>query len=76
MLRTGKLAGAGLDVTAIEPLPADNELWDCHNIIITPHNSPSSAQTHANVMSIMKDNLRRYLAGQPLTNLVDKKLGY
>lgn len=76
MLRNGQLAGAGLDVTAIEPLPADNELWDCPNIIITPHNSPSSAQTHANVMSIMKDNLRRYLAGQPLTNLVDKKLGY
>lgn len=76
MLRNGQLAGAGLDVTAVEPLPADNELWDCPNIIITPHNSPSSAQTHANVMSIMKDNLRRYLAGQPLTNLVDKKLGY
>jgi phosphoglycerate dehydrogenase-like enzyme len=76
MLRNGQLAGAGLDVTAIEPLPADNELWDCPNIIITPHNSPSSAQTHGNVMSIMKDNLRRYLAGQPLTNLVDKKLGY
>jgi phosphoglycerate dehydrogenase-like enzyme len=76
MLRNGQLAGAGLDVTAIEPLPADNELWDCPNIIITPHNSPSSAQTHANVMAIMKDNLHRYLAGQPLTNLVDKKLGY
>ena len=76
MLRNGQLAGAGLDVTAVEPLPADNELWDCPNIIITPHNSPSSAQTHANVMSMMKDNLRRYLAGQPLTNLVDKKLGY
>lgn len=76
MLRTGQLAGAGLDVTAVEPLPADNPLWDCPNILITPHNSPSSSQTHYNVMAIMKDNLRRYLAGQPLTNLVDKKLGY
>lgn len=76
MLRTGKLAGAGLDVTAVEPLPADSELWDCPNIFITPHNSPSSMQTRNNVMSIMKDNLRRYLAGEPLTNLVDKKLGY
>lgn len=76
MLRTGKLAGAGLDVTAVEPLPVDNPLWDCPNIFITPHNSPSSSQTHYNVMAIMKDNLRRYLAGQPLTNLVDKKLGY
>lgn len=76
MLRNGQLAGAGLDVTAIEPLPADSELWDCPNILITPHNSPSSSQTNHNVMSIMKDNLRRYLAGEPLTNVVDKKLGY
>ncbi len=76
MLRDGELAGAGLDVTAIEPLPADNELWDCPNIIITPHNSPSSDQTRANVMSIMRENLRRYLDGQPLTNLVDKEAGY
>ncbi|MEZ4614627.1 MAG: D-2-hydroxyacid dehydrogenase [Caldilineaceae bacterium] len=76
MLRDGELAGAGLDVTAIEPLPADNELWDCPNIIITPHNSPSSDQTRANVMSIMKENLRRYLDGQPLNNLVDKEAGY
>lgn len=76
MLRTGKLAGAGLDVTAVEPLPADNELWDCPNVFITPHNSPASGHTHRNVMAIMKDNLRRYLAGEPLTNLVDKKLGY
>ncbi len=76
MLRDGELAGAGLDVTAIEPLPADNELWDCPNIIITPHNSPSSDQTRANVMSIMKENLHRYIDGQPLTNLVDKEAGY
>jgi len=76
MLREGTLAGAGLDVTAIEPLPADNELWTCPNIIITPHNSPSSDQTRANVMSIMKENLRRYLDGKPLNNLVDKEAGY
>ncbi len=76
MLKTGKLAGAALDVAAVEPLPADSELWDCPNIFITPHNSPSSLQTRNNVMRIMKENLRRYLAGEPLTNLVDKKLGY
>jgi len=76
MLKTGKLAGAALDVAAVEPLPADSELWECPNIFITPHNSPSSLQTRNNVMSIMKENLRRYLAGEPLTNLVDKKLGY
>ena len=76
MLRDGELAGAGLDVTAVEPLPADNELWDCPNIIITPHNSPTSEQTRGNVMAIIKENLRRYLAGQPLNNLVDKEAGY
>ena len=76
MLREGRLAGAGLDVTAIEPLPPESELWDAPNIIITPHCSPSSPQTRANVTAIMRENLTRYLAGEPLTNLVDKKLGY
>jgi phosphoglycerate dehydrogenase-like enzyme len=76
MLRDGALAGAGLDVTAIEPLPADSELWDAPRIIITPHSSPSSSQTGANVTQIMKENLKRYIAGEPLTNLVNKQLGY
>lgn len=76
MLHDGQLAGAGLDVAETEPLPADNPLWDCPNIIITPHNSPSSDQTRANVMSIMKENLRRYLDGKPLINLVNKEAGY
>lgn len=76
MLREGKLAGAGLDVTETEPLPADNELWDAPNIFITPHSSPTSALTRNNVVAILKDNLHRYLAGQLLTNMVDKKLGY
>lgn len=76
MLRDNALAGAGLDVAAIEPLPAESELWDCPNIIITPHNSPRSEQTRANVMSIMMENLRRYIDGKPLENLVNKQAGY
>jgi phosphoglycerate dehydrogenase-like enzyme len=76
MLREGKLAGAGFDVTAVEPLPTEHELWSAPNVFITPHCSPASEQTRANVTTIMKDNLRRYLAGEPLTNLVDKRLGY
>ena len=76
MLKHDKLAGAGLDVTSIEPLPADNPLWDAPNVIITPHCSPTSGQTHSNVTNMMKINLRHYLAGEPLENLVDKKLGY
>jgi phosphoglycerate dehydrogenase-like enzyme len=76
LLREGKLAGAGFDVTAVEPLPADNELWSAPNVIITPHCSPTSDQTRGNVTGIVKENLKRYLAGEPLVNLVDKKLGY
>jgi phosphoglycerate dehydrogenase-like enzyme len=45
-------------------------------VLITPHCSPSSEQTRHNVYSIMKQNLRNYLTGEPLINLVDKKLGY
>ena len=75
MLHEGKLAGAGLDVTAVEPLPADNPLWDAPNVMITPHCSPTSAQTAGNAKTILRENLARYLAGQPLVNVVDKKLG-
>ena len=76
MLKAGHLAGAGFDVTAVEPLPADNELWTAPNVIITPHSSPSSQQTHGNVVALVKENLAHYLAGETLTNVVDKKLGY
>jgi phosphoglycerate dehydrogenase-like enzyme len=76
MLNDGELAGAGLDVTDVEPLPKDNPLWDAPNVIITPHSSPTSSQTGSNVVAIIRDNLKRYLNGESLTNLVDKKLGY
>jgi phosphoglycerate dehydrogenase-like enzyme len=76
MLRDGRLAGAGLDVTAVEPLPAESELWAAPNIIITPHCSPSSQQTRDNIVGILRENLNRYLAGKALMNLVDKRLGY
>ena len=76
LLREGTLAGAGLDVTAVEPLPAGSELWDAPNVIITPHSSPVSEQTHAAVTAILRRNLSHYLAGEPLENVVDKKLGY
>jgi len=76
MLHQGQLAGAGLDVQATEPLPADDPLWDAPNLLLTPHCSPRSNQTSQGVIGIFRDNLTRYLAGEPLTNLVDKKLGY
>ena len=76
MLREGKLGGAGLDVQATEPLPADSPLWDTPNLILTPHSSGRSRRTTATSSSIVRENLKRYLAGEPLINLVDKQLGY
>jgi phosphoglycerate dehydrogenase-like enzyme len=76
MLREGRLAGAGLDVTAQEPLPASSELWSAPNLFLSPHCSGRSKQTTALASRIFHDNLARYLAGQPLTNLVDMKAGF
>ncbi len=75
-LREGRLAGAGLDVQATEPLPADSPLWEAPNLILTPHCSDVSARTSAAAISIMTDNLRRYVARESLRNIVDKELGY
>ena len=76
MLREGRLAGAGLDVTATEPLSEDSPLWDTPNLLLTPHCSGRSEFTSASVTAIFHENLRRYLSGETLTNLVDLKLGY
>lgn len=76
MLEEGKLAGAALDVAATEPLPADDPLWDAPNLFITPHSSPSSVQTSANVARILKTNLSRFMNGEPLENTVGIQRGY
>ncbi|MCC6178914.1 MAG: D-2-hydroxyacid dehydrogenase [Chloroflexi bacterium] len=75
-LQSGHLAGAGLDVTATEPLPASDPLWRAPNVIITPHNSPTSRLTTDLVWSIFSENIGHFLKGEPLTNVVDKHLGY
>jgi phosphoglycerate dehydrogenase-like enzyme len=75
-LQSGKLAGAAVDVTAVEPLPSDSLLWDAPNLIITPHCCGTSEQTFRDVTEFLRLNLRRYLAGEPLVNVIDKRLGY
>ncbi len=67
------LAGAGLDVTDPEPLPAEHPLWRCRTALITPHASGGFhlAATKDRVFAIAKENLRRYLAGEPLKNTYD-----
>jgi phosphoglycerate dehydrogenase-like enzyme len=75
-LKDGRLTGAGLDVQSREPLPADDPLWQAPHLLLTPHCSGMSELTTASCTAIFKDNLGRYLAGQPLTNLVDKGRGF
>lgn len=75
-LQKGWIAGAGLDVFEKEPLPEDSPLWDMDNVIITAHYSGSTPHYNERAMRIFTDNLRRYMAGEPLKNVVDKKLGY
>lgn len=75
-LRTGKLGGAGLDATDPEPLPADHPLWTMPNVIITPHYAGMYPNHDADAGKIFLDNLRRYLAGEPLLSIVDKEAGY
>jgi phosphoglycerate dehydrogenase-like enzyme len=75
-LRTGHLGGAGLDVTEVEPLAIDSPLWELPNVIITPHVGAQSARRADDTTNLICENLRRYFAGRPLLNLVEKRLGY
>lgn len=75
-LKNGKIAGAGLDVLEKEPLPADSPLWELPNVIITPHLAGSSDQKERRCVEILIENLIRYEKGEPLVNVVDKRLGF
>jgi phosphoglycerate dehydrogenase-like enzyme len=75
-LTSKRLAGAGLDVTNPEPLPPDHPLWKFDNVLITPHLAGTSDRIQQRRMELLKDNLRRFVAGQPLRNIVDKQAGY
>jgi phosphoglycerate dehydrogenase-like enzyme len=75
-LTEGWIAGAGLDAHGVEPLPADSPFWDAPNTIVTPHNGATTLETKARGYRIFADNLRRYVAGEPLINVVNKQLGY
>jgi phosphoglycerate dehydrogenase-like enzyme len=75
-LKSGHLYAAGADVAAEEPLPPDSRLWDLANMIITPHVAGQSALRSDNMTNFFCDNLTRYLNGQPLRNIVDKRLGF
>ncbi len=75
-LRNGTLAGAILDVFETEPLSSESALWDVPNLIITPHNSASSPRQDERTIELFAENFRRWIAGEALLNVVDKRRGY
>src|ERR671922_11253 len=75
-LRSGVIGGAALDVFSHEPLSRDSPLWDMPNVLITPHTSGFRQDHWDAATALFADNLRRYEAGEPLLNIVDKAAGY
>jgi len=75
-LDEGRIAGAGLDVTAIEPLPEGSRLWDMENVILSPHVSGGMEDYMSRATELFCDNIRRYLEGRRLRNIIDRKKGY
>ncbi|MDX1963656.1 MAG: D-2-hydroxyacid dehydrogenase [Pirellulales bacterium] len=75
-LEYGPLSAAAADVAAEEPLSPTSKLWDLPNMLITPHVAGQSARRIDNMTNFFCENLRRYQTGEPLLNLVDKRLGF
>jgi phosphoglycerate dehydrogenase-like enzyme len=71
-LRDKRVAGAALDVYEIEPLPPDHPLWEFENVILTPHVAGVDPYNAPRRFAVLRDNVRRFLAGEPLHNIVDK----
>jgi phosphoglycerate dehydrogenase-like enzyme len=75
-LRAGALAGAALDVFEKEPLPPSSPLWNQPGVLVSPHMSADAVGWREQLAEVFLDNLRRWCAGQPLRNVVDKTVGY
>jgi phosphoglycerate dehydrogenase-like enzyme len=75
-LRTGEIAGAGVDVTEPEPLPDGHSLWDTPNLIITPHTADTPEQCVRLLADRIELNVRALIAGSTLDGLVNLELGY
>lgn len=75
-LKSGEIAGAGLDVTTPEPLPEDSPLWRMPNVLITSHTSGLTPHRWDRVIDLFAENIRRYRAADPFLNQVDKRAGY
>jgi D-2-hydroxyacid dehydrogenase (NADP+) len=75
-LRERKIAGAALDVFDQEPLPSDSPLWDLDNVLITAHTAGMTTKLWERHYTLFSENLRRFIKGEPLLAVVDKKQGY
>jgi phosphoglycerate dehydrogenase-like enzyme len=75
-LATGGIGGAALDVFEEEPLPTESPLWSMPNVLVSPHRAGDHEGWEADVVALFVDNLRRFVAGEPLRNVVDVDLGY
>ena len=75
-LRDGRIAGAALDVFEQEPLPADSPFWTMDNVLLTPHSAAMTERLWDRHFELLSKNLRRFLAGEPLLEAVDKSRGY
>jgi D-3-phosphoglycerate dehydrogenase len=76
VMKAGKIAGAGLDVTEVEPLSKESPLWDIENVIITPHVAGGSQHRLRRITEFFCENLKRYVNGESLQNVVNKDLGF
>jgi len=75
-LREETIAGAALDVYPVEPLPESSPLWELPNVILSPHVAGTSGQYLERAADLFAENLRRYVANEPLLNRYDSKRGY
>ena len=75
-LRAGRIRGAALDVFENEPLPQDSPYWGLDNVLITPHTAALTEHLWERQYDLLRENLKRYLAGRPLLGVVDKRKGY
>ena len=75
-LDSKRLSGAGVDVTDPEPLPKGHALWKFNNVVITPHVAGRSDRDNERMVGTVKENIKRFVDGRPLVNVVDKQKGY
>ncbi len=75
-LKTGVIAGAGLDVFDAEPLPPESEFWDMDNVVVSPHMGGLAPETRAISFEIFLENFKKFVAGEPLKNVIGKQRGF